>query len=398
MLHESLRRKLLLLFAALLAAASSPCAGEAGRLAPAIAAFARAHAFSGTILVRQRGRTLYSHSFGLADRVFAVPAAADTHYRIASITKLFTSVLILQLAQEGRLDLDSPIRAALPDYPGGGADRVTIHQLLHHVSGIAQWDNVPSYQEAFAHGIERYQRPLAPAQLLQLCCAGPLVRQPGAAFDYNNADYFVLGRIIERLTGRPYEEALAERILRPLGLRDTAMLRWDAIVPRLAPTYFWRDDTHRLIADMPVYYENWYAAAGLYSNAPDLMRFADALYGGRLLGPAMMQRLLAAGLDDYGCGLWSYSVTRGGRAHRVAKRPGSVMGANAMLYRLLDERATIVILANTNRTDLDVFAQRIGDILVRCAQWTARCCSSALVASEKRGSGLRNSPSARSAA
>jgi CubicO group peptidase (beta-lactamase class C family) len=365
MLHESLPRKLLILFALLAAAAAPPPSRQPERLAPAIAAFARAHEFSGTILIRAGGQTLYGRSFGLADRAFAVPAAADTRYRIASITKLFTSVLILQLAQEGRLDLDAPLRAALPDYPGGGGDQVTIHQLLHHLSGIAQWDNVGSYQEAFAHGVERYQRPLEPAQLLQLCCAGPLVRTPGSAFDYNNADYFVLGRIVERLTGKSYEEALAERILRPLGLRDTAMLRWHEIVPRLAPTYFWRDDSHALVADMPVYYENWYAAAGLYSSAPDLMRFAEALYGGRLLGPAMMRRLLAAGPDDYGCGLWSYSVTRGGRAHRVAKRPGSVMGANTMLYRLLDEQATVVILANTNRADLDVFAQRIGDILVR---------------------------------
>jgi D-alanyl-D-alanine carboxypeptidase len=364
MLHEPLGRKLLAFLALLLMAAAPPPATPT-RLAPAIDAFARAHDFSGTILVRARGRTLYGRSFGSADRAFAVPAAADTRYRIASITKLFTSVLILQLAQEGRLDLDAPVRTALPDFPGAGGDRVTVLQLLHHVSGIAQWDNVASYQEAFAHGVDRYQRPLTPGQLVQLCCAGPLVRAPGTAFDYNNADYFVLGRIVERLTGRTYEQALAERILRPLGLRDTGMLRWDAIVPRLAPTYFWRDDERRLVADMPVYYENWYAAAGLYSSPPDLMRFAEALYGGRLLGPAMMQRLLAPGLDDYGCGLWSYSVTRGGRAHRVAKRPGSMMGANAMLYRLLDEQATVVILANTNRADLDVFAQRIGDILVR---------------------------------
>jgi len=330
-----------------------------------VATFAAEHDFSGTILVRQGARTLYSRSFGLADRAFAVPAAADTRYRIASITKLFTAVLILQLAQEGRLDLDAPIRAALPEYPGAGADRVTIHQLLRHVSGIAQWDNVSSYQDAFANGIEQYQRPLSPEVLLRRCCSGPLAREPGTTFVYNNADYFVLGRIVERLTGKSFEAALAERILRPLGMRETGMLHWDAITPRLAPTYFWRDDMHVLISDMPVYAENWYAAAGMYSTAPDLQRFAAGLYGGRLIGDAMLRRLLAPGLDDYGYGLWSYTVTRGGRQFRVAKRPGSVMGANSVLYRLLDRDTTIVILANTNRADLDVFAQRIADILVR---------------------------------
>lgn len=350
------------LFLAIPQAAARPAAPA---LPASIDAFARAHDFSGTILVRRRGRTLFSRSYGLADRAFAVSAAADTRYRIASITKLFTAVLILQLAQEGRIDLHAPLRAALPDYSGDGGDRVTIHHLLNHTSGLAQWDHVASYQEAFANGVERYQRPLSPAALVERCCAGPLVRQPGTAFDYNNADYFVLGRIVERVTGLSYAEALAARILRPLGMRDTGMVRWDAIVPRLAPTYFWRDDSRVLIAEMPVYHENWYAAAGMYSTAPDLARFADALYGGRLLRPETLRRLLTPGLDDYGYGLWSYSVTRNGRAHRVAKRPGSAMGANTVLYRLLDQEATVIILANTNRADLDVFAQRIGDRLMR---------------------------------
>ena len=350
---------------ALFAAALPATAGSAARpLTETIGTFARQHDFSGTILVRQRGRTLYSRGFGLANRAFAVPAAAGTRYRVASITKLFTAVLILQLAQEGRLELDAPLRRALPDYPGEGADRVTLHQLLNHTSGLAQWDRVGSYQEAFANGIGQYQAPLDAAALLRRCCSGPLERAPGTAFAYNNADYLVLGRIIERLTGQSYEQALETRLLRPLGLTDTGMAHWDRIVPRLAPTYFWRDDQSRLVAEMPFYWENSDAAGGLYSDADDLARFADALYGGRLLRPEQLARLLRPGLDDYGYGLWSYSITRGGRAHRVAKRPGSIMGANAVLYRLLDEGVTIVILANTNRADLDVFAQRMADRLL----------------------------------
>jgi D-alanyl-D-alanine carboxypeptidase len=348
---------------AALVLAASPALAQRP-LGRTIEAFARTSDFSGTILVRERGRTPYSRSFGLADRAFAVPAAADTRYRVASITKLFTAVLILQLAQEGRLDLDAPLRAALPDYPGGAADRVTIHHLLSHTSGIAQWDTVGSYQEAVANGIETYQRPLTPEALLARCCSGPLAREPGRTFDYNNADYFVLGRIVERLTGKSFEAALTERILAPLGLRDTFMAHWDAIPLRLAPTYFWRGDLRVLVSDMPVYWENGYAACGMISTAPDLAAFADALHGGRLLRAEMLRRLLTPGLDDYGYGLWSYSFTRNGRTYRVAKRPGSVMGANAVLYRLLDRDVTIVLLANTNRADLDVFAQRIAEALI----------------------------------
>jgi D-alanyl-D-alanine carboxypeptidase len=360
-------KRMMPILAALLAAAAPASAQPASpELQEAITRYAREHDFSGTILVQQGGRRLYFDSFGLAERAFESPATNDTRYRIASITKLFTSVLVLQLAQKGKLDLDAPIRTYLPDYPGGGADRVTVHQLLNHTSGLEPWDRERSFQEAVENGIERYQKPHTSDALLARCCSGGLAGEPGAAFAYNNADYIVLGKIIERVTGKPYDEALAERILRPLGLADTGVTRHDVILPRLASTYFYRDDTETLINDLPVYPENWYASGAMYSTATDLLAFADALYGGgRLLGPESLRRLLAPGLDDYGYGLWSYAFERGGRRYRVAKRPGSIMGANAVLYRLLDLDATVILLANTNRTDLDEFAQRIGDLVVQ---------------------------------
>lgn len=351
--------------------ASASSAGSPPALDATVSAFAREHGFGGAVVVQQRRRTLYSREFGLADRAFAVPVATDTRFKVGSITKLFTAVLILQLRDQGRLDLNRTIRAYLPEYPGQGADKITVHQLLNHTSGLPQYDDVASYQEAFAKGVDKYQRPLGAEALLKRCCSGALAAEPGARFDYNNADYFVLGRIVERLTGQSFEAALTERILRPLGMKDSGMLHWDEITPRLAATYFYRDDTKSLINDMPVYYENWYAAAGMYSTSTDLLTFADALYGGRLLSADSLRRLLTAGQDDYGYGLWSYTLTRGGKPYRVAKRPGRVMGANAVLYRLLDQGVTIVILGNTNRADLDVFAQRVADVLIAQEQRTA---------------------------
>lgn len=370
--HRRIAFPLLLLFFAhsLLAETVSPTATPSSTLAPNLAAmvesYARENDFNGTILVQKGSERLYHAGFGLADRAFAVPADKKTRYKIASITKLFTSALILQLHQEKKIDLFSPIRTYLPDFPGEGGNKVTVHQLLNHTSGLdAQWDNVASYQEAFAKGIARFQLPATAKARMDLCCAGKLISPPGTKFNYNNADYFVLGAIIEKITGKSFEEALADRILKPAGLNDTGMMHWDAIVERLAPTYFFRDDTRTLVSDMPVYYENWYAAAGMYSSADDLLAFAEALYGGKLLKPETLDKLLKPGLDDYGYGLWSYTFKRHGQEFRVAKRPGSVMGANACLYRLIDRDATIVLLANTNKTDLDVFAQRIADVLVK---------------------------------
>ncbi|HEX8572465.1 MAG TPA: serine hydrolase domain-containing protein [Allosphingosinicella sp.] len=359
-------RLLLMIVASLLLphAAVSAAPATPPPLESAIGALAREQDFSGTILVVDRGRDIYRQSFGLADRAFQVPHGHSTRYKVASITKLFTSALILRLRDEGKLDLAAPAQTYLPELKGRPAGAITVHQLLNHTSGLPQWDNVASYQEAFEKGVERYQRPLAPLDLEKLCCLGPLAAPPGTRFDYNNADYFLLGRIVERLTGRDFETALSERILRPLRLESTGMLRWDRVIPRLAPTYFYREDTSELINDLPIHPENGYAGAAMYSTAGDLAVFADALFGARLVKPASLDLLLRPGLDDYGYGLWSYTVRRGGRAHRVAKRPGRVMGANAVLYRLLDRPATIVILANTNRADLDLMAQRIADRLI----------------------------------
>jgi D-alanyl-D-alanine carboxypeptidase len=363
-----MKRRMLIIAPLLLAAAPAPGAAQAGgaELAAMIGDYAREHDFNGTILVQDGGRIRYHGGFGVADRAFGVPADTTTRYRVASITKLFTAVLVLQLHQEGRLHVDSTISAYLPGYPGEGADQVTLHQLLNHTSGIENFDREQSFQEAVENGLERYQKPHTTDALLARCCSGRLASGPGRVFAYNNADYIVLGKIIERVAGKPYEAVLQERILRPLGLRETGMLRQDTVMSRLAPTYFYPDDTGRPVNDLPVYVQNFYAAGAMYSTAPDLLVFADALFGGdRLLRPEALARLLAPGQDDYGYGLWSYSFSRNGTRHRVAKRPGSIMGANAVLYRLLDRPATIVLLANTNRADLDEFAQRIANVLVQ---------------------------------
>jgi D-alanyl-D-alanine carboxypeptidase len=358
-----MRRALLILSAILSMAPLQPASAQ---LDSVIGVYAREHDFSGTILVQRGGQRLYQRSFGVAERAFGTPADDSTRYRVASITKLFTSVLILQLHQEGQVDVNAPIGTWLPDYPGQGADLVTLHHLLTHTSGLENFDRERSFQEAVENGIERYQKPHTSDALLARCCSETLVSDPGTAFAYNNADYIVLGKVIERVTGKPYHEVLNERILRPLGMNDTGMMRYDTILPRLASTYFYPDDTGKGIPDLPVYWENWYAGGGMYSTATDLLVFADALFGGtRLLGADALRRMLTPAMDEYGYGLWTYSFERGGRRHRVAKRPGSIMGANAVLYRLLDQNATVIILANTNRADLDELAQRIGNVLAQ---------------------------------
>jgi CubicO group peptidase (beta-lactamase class C family) len=333
---------------------------EPAKIDSFIAAYAKEHHFNGTILVQKDGQVRFARSFGLANIPFDVPNTRQTKYKIASITKLFTSVLILQLHEEGKIDLDKPIGAYLPDYAGEGAGRVTIHHLLNHTSGLPNFDTVKDMETALKSGIPVYQAPSTSDQLLARFCSGKLVNLPGTVFDYNNADYIVLGKIIERLDGKPYEQVLADRILRPLKMKDTGMLHQGDILKRLADTYFFRDDLKSLVHDLPVYPENWYAAGGMYSTVDDLLTFSNALFGARLLKKETIALMTKPGLDDYGYGLWAYETEINGRKHRVVKRPGQIMGAQTQLYRFLDDDVTVIVLSNTGTTDLDELVAEIG--------------------------------------
>lgn len=328
-------------------------------LSEVVARFASENNFSGTVLVERGGKLLHHQAYGLADRAFQIPAALDTRYHVASITKLFTAVLVLQRVEAGELTLDMTIRDALPAYVGEGAGKVTVRQLLNHTSGIQNMDNLPSFEAAQKAGIPTYQLPHASDALLAAYASGTLVAEPGKAFDYNNADYVILGKIVERAAGAPYDGVLRERILGPLGMADSGMMLQQEITPRLAPTYF-KDGDKPLINDLPVYIENWYAAGGMTSTTGDLLTFAHALYGGKLLKPASLAALLTPGLDDYGFGQWVFDLKVDGVPHRVAQRPGRIMGANTTLLRFLNDDLTVIILSNTNQTDIDAFSFKIG--------------------------------------
>ena len=325
-----------------------------------INSYVKANNFSGTILIQKDSKLSYAKSFGLANRQLKVPNRIDTKYKIASITKALTAVLILRLHEQGRIDLNKTIKAYLPNYTGEGADKVTVHQLLNHTSGMANIDrNLTSAESAIKKGIPHYQTPLTTDDLLAKYCSEKLVNQPGRAFDYNNADYIILGKIIERIHGKTYEQVLKENISQPLAMRDSGMLYQHNVVENLADTYFFRDDLKTLVNDLPVYIENWYAAGAMYSTANDVLRFSNALFGSKLLKQDTLALMLKPGLDDYGYGVWIYESKFSNKKHTIVKRPGRIMGAQSMLFHVLNEDTTIVILSNTDATSLDEFAAEI---------------------------------------
>jgi D-alanyl-D-alanine carboxypeptidase len=326
---------------------------------------AKAKNFSGTILIQKNGKIVYAKSFGLANRQHKIPNKIETKYKVASVTKAFTAVLILQLYEQGKIDLNKTIKTYLPNYTGEAGDKVTIHQLLNHTAGMANIDrSLTSAESAIKNGIPHYQTPLTTDELLAKYCSERLVNAPGKVFDYNNADYIVLGKIIERMHSKTYEQVLKEDILEPLGMRESGMLYQHDVLDDLADTYFLRDDLKRLANDLPVYIENWYAAGAMYSTARDMLKFSDALFSAKLLKAETLALMFKPGLDDYGYGVWVYETKINNRRHVVVKRPGRIMGAQSMLFHLLNDDVTVIILSNTDAVSLDDFAVEVSKQLI----------------------------------
>lgn len=322
--------------------------------------------FSGNILVQKNGLINYQKSFGLANIPFSIPNTLDTKFKIASITKLFTAVMVMQLHEEGKLDIDKPIRTYLSDYNDEATEKITVYQLLTHLSGLANLDTVTTMESALKNGLPVYQKPRALDDLVQNVLSGTLVNKPGSNFDYNNADYILLGKIIETVSGKEYEQILKDKILEPLKLKNTGMLRQQKIFSKLADTYFFRDDINQLVPDLPVYAENWHAAGAMYSTTSDLAIFTQALFDKKLISSSSLEKMFISGPGEYGFGVWVYKdYDIHGKMYTIIKRPGQIMGAQGMIFHIVEENTSLLILSNTGNISLDELAAEIAEKIVR---------------------------------
>lgn len=322
------------------------------RLKSYIQSYTSKNNFDGTILVQKDSTIIYHKSFGIADRRYNQPINDETRYNIASITKAFTAVLILQLEEEGKLDLNKPFKNYLPDYPDKVSLKVTPHQLLNHTSGIILIDTISSVDNAMKYGLGLYQTPNTSDQILKSFINDALVSKPGSNFNYNNADYIILGKIIEHLYHKPYEEVLNEKILKPLAMSNSGMAQSKDVIKNLASTYFKENNSDIFINDIPMFIENWYAAGAMYSSSTDLLKFSNALFDLELIGKKNLDLMLTAGLDNYGYGVW---VNGKGDEKRM-ERYGQIMGINAVWMRFINKSTTIIILSNTNSANLGELA------------------------------------------
>ena len=295
--------------------------------------------FNGTVLVAEGGELVYAAGVGEADKSWGIPNTTETKFRIASLTKQFTAALVLQLVEDGQIDLDAPISTYLPDYPSAQADRVTVHHLLSHTGGVPEHTGRPDMGEIM-------RRAYAPEDFLALFAELPLDFEPGSAFRYSNSGYYLLGVIVERVTGETFAVALRDRLLAPLGLRDTGYDPFPEIVPSLARGYV---RTSGGFANAPYIDTSVpYAAGMMVSTAPDLYRWTQALHRGDVFrDAATTERMLTPVRDDYGYGIGVSTLPIGDQQVRAVAHSGGIPGFSTMLIHLPERDQTIVVLDNT---------------------------------------------------
>jgi D-alanyl-D-alanine carboxypeptidase len=313
-------------------------------------------------------------SSGVHDLATGRPADPDARFRAGSVTKVFTAAVVLQLASEGRIDLDRPARAYLPDLIPATYGEVTVRQLLNHTHGIPAAE-MPgdTVEEWYARRLDTHD----PRAMVRSATAQPREFAPGEKQHYLNIGYTIAGLLIERVTGDTYEHQVAARVLRPLGLRDTYS---PGTSPRIVGPHnhgyqtMRRGDGSTGLRDVTVWgvTDGW-AAGDLISTTADLERFTRALFAGRVVrGPLLEEMFTLPKVADSRSGEpAAYSVglsmkVLGGR--EVWGKTGGRWGYNAAIASTRDGARTLVYSVNstdakgqdTNRVALNLMLATFG--------------------------------------
>jgi CubicO group peptidase (beta-lactamase class C family) len=290
--------------------------------------------FNGSILVAENGKVIYKKGFGMANIEWGIPNQPDTKFRIASITKQFTSALVLQLVEEGKIKLDGKITDYLTNYRKDTGGRVTIHQLLNHTSGIPDYKNVSS-------------NPYSATDFVKTHMIGDLEFEPGSKYKYNNGGYSILGAIIEKVTEKSYETVLRERILIPLGMTNSGYAHHQALLEKHASSYV-KTPVGYVVAPY-IDIEIPYAAGSMYSTVEDLYKWDQSLYEEKILSTENKRQMFSPGLGNYGYGIRITDQPMG-RSEQKTKiiwhGGGGINGFNSLISRAVEKRQTVIILDN----------------------------------------------------
>ncbi|MBY8845302.1 serine hydrolase [Streptomyces sp. SP2-10] len=297
--------------------------------------------------IEDHGRT-YRAAQGVADRGTQRAISTDDRFRVGSITKTLSAVVLLQLVNEQRLALDEPVNRYLPGLLPD--DRITVRQVLSHRSGLYDYTN-----DMFADSVAGFEavrkKVFTYRQLVALSLRKPPTNAPGAAYSYSNTNFVVAGLLIEKLTGQPVQTAYRNRIIEPLGLDDTFYVHPDTAIPgRYARGYLTPDTAGAPLVDATTQTVSWAQSAGaVISSARDLDVFYSALLGGKLLPAARLAEMERFTKVDattaYGLGLRRRDLSCG---VSVYGHTGAVQGYYSYAFTTKDGGRSVTAVANTS--------------------------------------------------
>lgn len=301
-------------------------------------AMARQHIPGLSLAVLRHGRVIKAKGYGVASVEHRAPATPHTVYELASTTKPFVATAILLLAQDGKLGLDDDIARWIDSVPATWRG-VTIRHLLTHTSGIK--DYLADLRHDFTHDSP-------PEAIARMVLAAPPNFAPGARWSYSNSGYVLLGLVVRKASGEPWDAFLKRRVFDPLGMTETRRDTPDEIVPARAAGYLWYGAGGMHNGDYLKYLTTNHGDRGLLSTALDLAKYDVALADDRLLTrasrEAMWRPVTLGDGSTHGYGLgWFIETTRG---HRHIHHPGGAPGTAAFISRYPDDDLTIVMLAN----------------------------------------------------
>jgi CubicO group peptidase (beta-lactamase class C family) len=318
--------------------------------------------FSGVVLVAKGDRVLFHKAYGNAEKNFNESNRLDTKFNLGSMNKMFTSVAIAQLVQAGKLSYEDTLAKVLPEYPNRQvAEKITIHQLLTHTSGLGDF-----FKPEFFRNREKY---VALRSYFPIFASDPLRFEPGKGWSYSNAAFIVLGVVVEKVSGQDYFDYVREHIFKPAGMTDSDSFRRDEVVPNLAYGYTRAEGNDPL--GLEARRINWMtlpirgsSAGGGYSTALDLLKFAQALRGHKLLSAELTEKITSPKAETpwgskYGYGFDNSEMS----GHVVRGHGGGAPGINSDLKIFWDGSYTVVVVGNYDPPAAQDLSQKIAEFL-----------------------------------
>ena len=299
------------------------------------------------VMIIKNGKPLLIKTFGMANLKTKEPVTRKTDFRLASMTKAFTAMCIMQLVEQEKLSYQTRLTEIFPDFPAYGK-RITIRNLLQHTSGLLDY-------ESLVPDTVGYQ--LKDKDVLQLMkMQDSTYFEPGSTYSYSNTGYAVLAMVVEKISGLPFAEYLKEHIFIPLKMEHTIAYEKGVFkVPQRATGYT-VNDSGIVNTDQSVY-SAVLGDGGIYSNLNDLFKWDQALYGSSLVSDSSLQKAFTPNKETYGFG-WRIDVYKG---HRRYHHNGSTSGFRNTIQRYPDDHFTVIILTNRAAPGVQPLAEQLAD-------------------------------------